>query len=126
CRPEPVPSEPRVRDIILINVAGADRPGVTSSLTGILAQFDVNVLDIGQSVIHDSLCLGMLVEVPAGQAAAPLLKEILFRCHELGLQLRFTPISVESYEQWAAGQGKARHIITVLARRISAEHIARV
>lgn len=115
-----------MRDIILINVAGSDRPGVTSSLAAILAQFDVNVLDIGQAVIHDTLSLGMLVEVPAGQASAPLLKDVLFRCHELGLQLRFTPISADSYEQWAAGQGKARHIITVLARCISAGHIARV
>jgi phosphoserine phosphatase len=115
-----------VREIILINVAGADRPGVTSSLTAILAQFDVNVLDVGQAVIHDTLSLGMLVEVPAGQDSGPLLKEILFRCHALGLQLRFTPIDPDSYEQWAASQGKARHIITVLARRITAEHLARV
>lgn len=115
-----------MREIILINVAGADRPGVTSSLAGVLAQFDVNVLDVGQAVIHDTLSLGMLVEVPAGQDSGPLLKEILFRCHEIGLQLRFTPISADSYEQWAAGQGKARHIITVLARRITAEHLARV
>src|SRR5690606_33999029 len=63
---------------------------------------------------------------PGGQDSAPLLKDILFRCHELGLQLRFTPISADSYEQWAAGQGQARHIITVLARRITAGHIARV
>jgi len=115
-----------VREIILINVAGHDRPGVTSKLTAILAQFDVNVLDIGQAVIHDTLSLGMLVEVPAAAEASPLLKDILFLCHELGLQVRFTPISGDSYEHWVAGQGKARHIITVLARKITAEHIARV
>lgn len=115
-----------MREIILINIAGADRPGVTSSITSILALFDVNVLDIGQAVIHDTLSLGMLVEVPAAAESSPLLKDILFRCHELGLQVRFTPISAESYEHWVAGQGKARHIITVLARKITAEHIASV
>jgi len=115
-----------VREIILINIAGADRPGVTSSLTSILAQFNVNVLDIGQAVIHDTLSLGMLIEVPGSAESSPLLKDILFRCHELGLQVRFTPISAESYLHWVSGQGKARHIITVLARKITAEHIARV
>ena len=115
-----------MREIILLNIAGEDRPGVTSSVTSILAQFDVNVLDIGQAVIHDTLSLGMLVEVPAAAESSPLLKDILFRCHELGLQVRFTPISAESYHHWVAGQGKARHIITVLARKITAEHIARV
>jgi phosphoserine phosphatase len=115
-----------VKEIILINVAGQDRPGVTSSLTAILAQFDVNVLDIGQAVIHDTLSLGMLMEVPAAAESSSLLKDVLFRCHELGLQVRFTPISAASYAHWVAGQGKPRHIITVLARKITAEHIARV
>jgi phosphoserine phosphatase len=115
-----------LREIILINVAGQDRPGVTASLMAILAAFDVNVLDIGQAVIHDTLSLGMLVEVPTSAESSPLLKDILFRCHELNLQVRFTPITAESYEQWVAGQGKARHIITVLARKITAEHVARV
>lgn len=115
-----------MKEIILINVAGPDRPGVTSSLMAILAQFEVNVLDIGQAVIHDSLALGMLVEMPAAAESSSLLKDLLFRCHELGLQARFLPIDVDSYAQWVAGQGKPRHIITVLARRITAEHIARV
>ncbi len=115
-----------MKEIILINVAGQDRPGVTSSLTAILAQFDVNVLDIGQAVIHDTLSLGMLMEVPAAAESSSLLKDVLFRCHELGLQVRFTPISAESYAHWVSGQGKARHIITILARKITAEHIARV
>ncbi len=115
-----------MREIILLNIAGEDRPGVTSSVTSILAQFNVNVLDIGQAVIHDSLSLGLLVEVPASAESSSLLKDILFRCHELGLQARFTPITVESYHHWVAQQGKPRHIITVLARKITAEHIARV
>lgn len=115
-----------MKEIILINVAGPDRPGVTSSLMAILAQFDVNVLDIGQAVIHDNLALGMLVEVPAAAESSSVLKDMLFRCHELGLQVRFVPIDVDSYAQWVAGQGKPRHIITVLARKITAEHIARV
>lgn len=115
-----------MREIILLNIAGDDRPGVTSSVTSILAQFNVNVLDIGQAVIHDSLSLGLLVEVPATAESSSLLKDILFRCHELGLQARFAPISVDSYHHWVAGQGKPRHIITVLARKITAEHIARV
>lgn len=115
-----------MKEIVLINIAGHDRPGVTSSLAAVLAQFDVNVLDIGQAVIHDSLALGMLVEMPASAESSPLLKDILFRCHELGLQVRFTPIDADSYQHWVAGQGKPRHIITVLARKITAEHIARV
>lgn len=115
-----------MNEIIMINIAGDDRPGVTSSITGILADHDVVVLDIGQAVIHDTLSLGLLVSLPSDSEAASILKDVLFRCHEMGLQVRFLPVSANSYQQWVAGQGKQRHIVTLLARKISARHIAHV
>ena len=111
-----------MNEIIMINIAGDDRPGVTSSITGILADHEVTVLDIGQAVIHDSLSLGLLVSLPAGTEAASILKDVLFRCHEMQLQVRFLPVEAERYQQWVAGQGKQRHIVTLLARKISARH----
>jgi phosphoserine phosphatase len=39
---------------------------------------------------------------------------------------RFEPVTLEEYQSWVGAQGKSRHIITLLARRISAEHIAKV
>lgn len=114
-----------MREVVLISIAGVDQPGLTSSITAMLAQHGASVLDIGQAVIHDTLSLGMLVEVHGGDSG-PMLKDILFRVHELGLTVHFKPISLASYNDWAAGQGKPRHIVTLLARRIRAEHLARV
>lgn len=114
------------REIILINVSGEDRPGVTKSLTTILAEYGAVVLDIGQAVIHDLLTLGLLVEVPPGAASGSILKDLLFRAHELDMKIRFTPIPEQDYEHWVGQQGKARHTITVLGRRLTAEHIAAV
>lgn len=113
-------------EIILINVSGEDRPGVTRSLTTILAEYGASILDIGQAVIHDFLTLGLLVEVPAGKSSGPILKDLLFRAHELDVKIRFTPISEDDYEHWVGQQGKARHTITVLGRKLSAAHIAAV
>lgn len=115
-----------MREVILINIAGHDKPGLTATITDILAGYDVNVLDIGQAVIHDSLSLGILVEVPASAESSPILKDILFKTHELELKVRFTPITVAEYDQWVAGQGKPRYIVTLLARKITAEHLAAV
>lgn len=120
------PSGADTREIILINVSGEDRPGVTKSLTTILAEYGAVVLDIGQAVIHDLLTLGLLVEVPRGAASGPILKDLLFRAHELDIKIRFTPVSEENYEHWVGQQGKPRHTITVLGRRLTAEHIAAV
>lgn len=115
-----------MKEILLINIAGDDKPGLTSSITEILANFDVNILDIGQAVIHDTLSLGILVEVPASNESSPLLKDILFRTHALGLSVRFSPIDETDYEHWVQGQGKPRYIVTLLARMIRAEHLAAV
>lgn len=115
-----------MKEVVLIKVTGEDKPGVTASITSILAQYGVTILDIGQAEIHDNLSLGILAEIPTSAESAPVLKDVLFRSHELGMSVRFTPVSQERYERWVAAQGKDRHIITLLARRISAEHIARV
>ena len=111
---------------MLINVSGTDKPGLTSSITDILARYEINVLDIGQAVIHDTLSLGILIEIPDQAENSPVLKEVLFRTHELGIQARFTPITEESYANWVAGQGKPRHIVTLLARKLHAQQLARV
>lgn len=115
-----------MRDIILIQVSGGDRPGLTAAFTRILAQFRLNILDMGQAVIHDTLSLGILVEVPPTAEAAPMLKDLLFEAHKLNVSVRFRPIDHERYEDWVAGQGKDRYIITLLARKITAEQLSDV
>jgi phosphoserine phosphatase len=113
-------------EIILINVSGRDKSGLTSEMTGIMAQYHLRILDIGQAVIHDHLTWGILVEVPSHADSSGVLKELLFRMHELDLQVSFKVISPEEYAHWVEGKGKARYIVTLLSRSITAEQIARV
>ena len=113
-------------EVVLVTISGQDRTGLTSSLTGILAKYEVNVLDIGQSVIHDSLSLGILIEAPNEDKNCSVFKDILFKAHELNLNARFTPITLDDYEHWVNAQGKAKHIVTLLGRKITARHLARV
>jgi len=117
---------PKSKEIILLNISGEDKPGVTSTLTGILAQNDVTILDIGQAVIHEDLGLGILFEVSEKAESSPILKELLFKAYELGINVKFTPIPHEKYQEWVSHQGKDRHIVTLLARKLKAEHLARV
>jgi len=115
-----------MNEIVLINVSGADRPGLTAALTGVLADYDVPVLDIGQASIHAELSLGILVQIPTATESAAVLKDILFKAHEMEVQISFAPISEERYEKWVQGQGKARHIVTLLARKLHSAHLAAV
>ena len=55
-----------MQEIVLINITGPDRPGLTAAFAGILARADVQILDIGQAVIHDTLSFGILVQMQGG------------------------------------------------------------
>ncbi|SIR66554.1 phosphoserine phosphatase [Pseudomonas sp. B10] len=115
-----------MREIVLINITGVDRPGLTAAITGVLAQGGVNILDIGQAVIHDTLSFGILVEIPDSEQGKSVLKDILFKGYELDQQVRFTPVSEEDYQQWVGNQGKKRHIVTLLTRKVTAGQLEAV
>ncbi|WPL17587.1 Phosphoserine phosphatase [Thiorhodovibrio winogradskyi] len=123
-----------MQEVVLIEVSGRDRPGITMTLTETLigkgvgegARDRVRILDIGQSVIHNTLALGILVELPADSSGCQVFRELLFAAHRLGLDARFTPIESNAYEEWVREQGQPRHILTLLGAVINAEHIARV
>lgn len=112
-------------EIIQVNISGEDKPGMTTSLTEILARYDATVLDIGQANIHQSLTLGILF-LTTPDRSGRIMKELLFKASELGITIRFTPISERDYDEWVDGQGKNRYIITLLGRQVTARHIAEV
>ncbi|MDZ4324743.1 MAG: phosphoserine phosphatase SerB [Pseudomonas sp.] len=115
-----------MREIVLINITGVDRPGLTAAITGVLAQGGVNILDIGQAVIHDTLSFGILVEIPDTEQGNSVLKDILFTAYKLDQQVRFTPVSEDDYQQWVGNQGKKRHIVTLLTRKVTAGQLQAV
>ncbi len=115
-----------MNEILLIHFSGQDKPGLTASLTAILAQYDVCILDIGQAVVHESLVLGLLIEAAGGDSLSPLRKVLVGESERLGLQVRFTPVAGSQLEHWISSQGKDRFIITVLGRSICARDLARV
>ncbi|GGF66784.1 phosphoserine phosphatase SerB [Wenyingzhuangia marina] len=114
------------KEVILLKVSGQDKPGVTSGLTAVLAQYNANILDIGQADIHDTLSLGMLFEVPAGKDSGPVLKDLLFKAYELDIKVKFIPISLEDYESWVGSQGKPRYIVTILGETLAAAQVSAV
>jgi phosphoserine phosphatase len=91
-----------------------------------LAAYDAKILDIGQANIHDTLSLGMLFEIKSGKKSAAVLKDLLFKAYELDITAKFTPISLENYEDWVSMQGKDRYIVTILGEKLKAEQISEV
>lgn len=114
------------REVIMINVNGKDNMGLTAAITGVLSGKDIVILDIGQSVIHDYLSLGILIGVPRHSASEPILKDLLFTAHKLDMNVSFTPIDMEAYETWAGLQKQTRGTIKLLGRQLTAGQITDV
>src|SRR6266404_5451860 len=112
--------------VILMNFSGGDRAGLTSSLTDILATYHARILDIGQAVVHETLALAILIELPDGEEFAPLKKDLIVRAHELDLKIKFTPINEDAFKHWVRSQCKFRFVISVLGRLITAEQLAKI
>lgn len=115
-----------MREIVLINITGEDRPGLTAAITGVLAQGGVDVLDIGQAVIHDTLSFGILVQIPDTENGSTVLDQVQLKADELGQQVLFTHVSEDDYQHWVDDQGKDRHIVTLLTRKVTAEQLQTV
>lgn len=113
-------------DIVMINITGKDRKGLDAKFTGILAEYDVNILDIGQAVIHEHISLGILAEIPKSEDFSSIFKDMLFEGHNLELRIDIKPVDPANYENWVHAQGKERRIITLLGKTITARQISSV
>ncbi len=110
------------KEQILIKISGQDRTGLTASVMEILARHDADILDMGQADIHATLSLGILIRI-AETHSGQVMKELLFKATELGVNIGFEPVADDKYEEWAGQQGKHRYILTVLGRSLSAAQI---
>ena len=112
----------RKEEQILIEITGKDRPGLTASVMEILASRDAKILDIGQADIHSTLSLGILIRIDE-RNSGQVMKELLFKATELGVNIGFSPVTDDEYENWVNRQGKNRYILTVIGRTLSAKQI---
>ena len=107
---------------ILIRITGQDRPGLTAAMMSILARYDAQILDIGQADIHSTLSLGMLIRIDETHSGQ-VMKELLFKATELSVNIGFSPIGDDEYEEWVGQQGKNRYILMVMGRQLAARQI---
>lgn len=109
-------------ELILIRITGQDRPGLTTAVMAILAHYNAHVLDFGQADIHSTLSLGILIRIDE-KGAGQVMKELLFKATELGVNIGFSPVADNEYEDWVNEQGKNRYILTIIGRSLSARNI---
>ena len=115
-----------MREIILISFLGPDQPNQFTRLMQVLSVHSLQILDVGQAVIHNQLTLGIVVSSNDQTATALAMKDILILAHDIGLTVRFKPISGAEYDQWVSEGGQTRYIVTALAPELTAAHLQAV
>ena len=108
---------------VLISVSGRDRPGITAGLVGLIASMGATLLDIEQVVTRSLLSLSMIVRLGSGLNHQDLIKELLFKAHELGVQLKFDVLDEKEIQKQIE---KENFVITCLGDEVNAEVIARL
>ncbi len=115
-----------MREIILISFLGPDQPNQFNRMMQVLTTHQLDILDVGQAVIHNQLTLGLVVATDQPTNAALAMKDILLLAHNIGLTVYFKPITIDEYKQWVKEGGRTKYIVTVLSRELTAQHLQSV
>jgi len=92
----------------------------------ILANYGANILDIGESVIYSNIILGILVESSDGSDDEKRRQHLKDFVKDKNLSISFSSIDFPKYSQWVKREDSSRFIVTLLARKLSAEHLSKV
>ena len=95
-------------------------------LASTLAQYKVRVLDIGQSVIHDELNVGVLAQFENSQNIEAMQYTLSGQLKTFEASVRYTQVEPSDYSSWVDKQGRLRHIVTLLGRSVSAEQLSAI
>jgi phosphoserine phosphatase len=75
---------------LMVNVSGQDRPGITATLTRVLMEHNIEVVDIEQASLQDLLGLYFLLDLSnATDSKDSVIKDLLFEASKLNLTLNF-------------------------------------
>lgn len=87
--PEEQKNQERDSQRVIVTVVGQDKVGIIAGVSGILADYRVNILDISQTILRNFFTMIMIVDISRAavdlQELQRLLKE---KGEEIGVQIR--------------------------------------
>jgi phosphoserine phosphatase len=108
--------------IWLVNVSGADVPGITAELTEILARHNAVIMDLTQAVIQKLLSLSLLFQV---NSESEVIRELQQRSSELHLKLEFSELD-PAVSGTETERSHHHYCVTLIAESVSARALSEV
>lgn len=73
---------------VIVTVVGKDRVGIIAGVAGILAEYNVNILDISQTILQDFFTMIMIVNITRSTVSLQELQQLLKeKGKEIGVQI---------------------------------------
>ena len=87
------------KKLLMVTVSGRDRPGITAKLTQVLAEHQVEIVDIEQASLQNLLGLYFLLDLSSsGDSQDTVIKDLLFEASQMNLTLQFRLFGPEEVE----------------------------
>ena len=103
---------------LLLTITGVDQPGITASLTAVLARKKISILDIEQVVVHRQLTLCLLIDLDINnEANEDILKDLLFVAKTKQQNLEYRIIKEDN--SFVSDKHPRRYAITVMGSPVS-------
>jgi len=111
-------------DFVVITVNGPDAPGIVSSITSILSENAVKIIDIEQIVIRKLILLSMMLDLRESKGGQiSLLKDLLLEAKRLNVELDF---KIASYDEHLQHDNNFMYAVTCLGEKITAQVVAQI
>lgn len=73
---------------VIVTVIGEDRVGIIAAVAEVLAKYQVNILDISQTILQDFFTMMMIVDISKSTVSLQSLQDILKTLGEqIGMQI---------------------------------------
>lgn len=74
---------------VIVTVIGEDRVGIIASVAKVLAEHQINILDISQTILQDFFTMMMIVDISQSTVSLQSLQDILKKLgEEIGMQIQ--------------------------------------
>ncbi|MFH1126577.1 MAG: phosphoserine phosphatase SerB [archaeon] len=105
------------KDWVVINISGKDRVGIIADISKVFAENNLNIIDIGHTVIHKMFSMFMIVDLSLGRISCSELQEKLYAMRdELSLNIELSKLENEPLAKCTNCVMKKKYVLSVVAR----------
>lgn len=100
----------------VINVSGRDRPGIIAEISFVLAENDINIVDIGHTVIHRMFTMFMIVDLANSKISYSELQEMLYSLRNESLNIELNRLENDLKAKCTNCPKRKNYVLSILAQ----------